>query len=933
MNERRTASSPISLMYLRRGLSSISLAATLTFTVCNSLAETIEGTGSEITPNSILITKWWGDNYSNFAGMRGGIGSLRGQYSTFVPGVGPRFFVDGAIERVDFFGNVDLGGTGSLYFIDSSVRTTEWVSANERLLLLRTEIRAGQYLNAGSDAHLENSTVSLGGAFRVGGTLSSKMSVIDVGSSLSIGVALVADGSNISTARDLAVNRGVGLSGSPLSVGQSLLVGGNFYAVNSPTTVGRQLSIGSNFNVFDTPVSVAQSLSVGGNLNAVNSPFNVGGTFSMGSGLNANNSSVAVGQSLSAASNIDLLNSPVRVGQHLSTRSSIVAVNSPMNVAANLTTGGNFSAQNSPVNVGKSLSVNGQFNALNSPLAVGENMNVGGNVSLINSPLRVGGDLSIGGSLAAINSSINVGRSLGVGGNLELSGGSLTAPIVSISPGGLLSGTGSIFGTLINSGTVSPGNSPGTIYVGGNYIQSSSGTLVIQIPSRQGPHDRLVVGGRASLDGTLALSIGFAPQRHDSFTILTASRGIDGEFSRFINPYPRRPGNLLYFDVSYEENAVLIEAIQNDFKHALSIFKLTPNHTATAAALDSALFDMRQDEVLTYLDALDIRAVPGNLDLIAPDELTSLYTIGFSQSLTQVFTVEQRLADLRLNRPQIGVPSDKPKGARFGHFVTATGAFTDQGSSPNAPGYDVESGGSLVGLDYRVSEGLTIGFATGYSRTSGDITGAGSVTVDGGRAALYGQYYDGDFFAQGMIGGGFNSYDTRRTALEGTALGDTDGTEINAAATFGYDVRLGQFTITPLTSAMFTQIGISSFDERGSLQPLRIENQEEESFRTRAGLRASTTRAVGKASVTPSVSAEWQHEYMEDELGISSRFANGSGESFTVHGPKTNRDSALLTAALNVSWNRVAWYLAYQADIGRNKYENHSALTGIRVSW
>ncbi|MCE9519807.1 MAG: hypothetical protein K8R87_09680, partial [Verrucomicrobia bacterium] len=63
------------------------------------------------------------------------------------------------------------------------------------------------------------------------------------------------------------------------------------------------------------------------------------------------------------------------------------------------------------------------------------------------------------------------------------------------------------------------------------------------------------------------------------------------------------------------------------------------------------------------------------------------------------------------------------------------------------------------------------------------------------------------------------------------------------------------------------------------------------------------------------------------------RFASSPSSHFTVHGPKIGRDSALLTAAVNVAWRRYACYLAYQADLGCKNYENQSVLAGFRVGW
>ncbi len=50
------------------------------------------------------------------------------------------------------------------------------------------------------------------------------------------------------------------------------------------------------------------------------------------------------------------------------------------------------------------------------------------------------------------------------------------------------------------------------------------------------------------------------------------------------------------------------------------------------------------------------------------------------------------------------------------------------------------------------------------------------------------------------------------------------------------------------------------------------------------------------------MSAQWQHEFLDTELPLNASFEQGSDSHFTVYGPKVGRDSALLTAAINVGW-------------------------------
>ena len=55
---------------------------------------------------------------------------------------------------------------------------------------------------------------------------------------------------------------------------------------------------------------------------------------------------------------------------------------------------------------------------------------------------------------------------------------------------------GTVGGNLVNNGTVSPGDSPGTLTVNGNYTQNASGNLIIEIAE---PRD-----ARSSADGRVA---------------------------------------------------------------------------------------------------------------------------------------------------------------------------------------------------------------------------------------------------------------------------------------------------------------------------------------------------------------------------------------------------------------------------------------------
>jgi hypothetical protein len=131
---------------------------------------------------------------------------------------------------------------------------------------------------------------------------------------------------------------------------------------------------------------------------------------------------------------------------------------------------------------------------------------------------------------------------------------SLTSPLVTVQAGGLLKGSGALIGNVVNLGTISPGNSPGTLTINGNFTQGSGGIYNVQIFSLQN-YSRLVISGHANLDGTLRLTLasGFQLTPGERFVVLTAGQGISGTFRTISSNTP--------VDVTYANGVVDVNAV------------------------------------------------------------------------------------------------------------------------------------------------------------------------------------------------------------------------------------------------------------------------------------------------------------------------------------------------------------------------------------
>src|SRR5262249_34942785 len=127
--------------------------------------------------------------------------------------------------------------------------------------------------------------------------------------------------------------------------------------------------------------------------------------------------------------------------------------------------------------------------------------------------------LSINSGWLKADEGVEVGSASGEGNLMIASAGILFAPVVAVGAQGELSGTGDIVGNVMNEGLVSPGSSPGTLDVSGNFAQNEGGVLKMEIASASS-FDQLNIGGALMAGGTLDVDLlSFSPAAGDTFDL------------------------------------------------------------------------------------------------------------------------------------------------------------------------------------------------------------------------------------------------------------------------------------------------------------------------------------------------------------------------------------------------------------------------------
>ncbi len=502
----------------------------------------------------------------------------------------------------------------------------------------------------------------------------------------------------------------------------------------------------------------------------------------------------------------------------------------------------------------------------------------------------------------------------------------------------------------------------------GGYVQSGGEIRMHLEGTKSGSYTRFNVAGTANLSGGTVFVYdatgNYVPQGDDRQNILHTTGGLTGRFasdspySKFYNAdldrnfFYHRGDTLLYPTITYKAKDAYIKWVQGSFSNGN--LDLTPNQTSVANSLDiyTDQHPGDPDGVVTYLNRQNIADLPALYDLIAPDELTAIFQMGFSAAEIQNNNIERHLAQVRQGSvtaspaPQY-TPSAKgskggmveqtamaPETNRWSVFLEGTGGSAEVGSTYNADGYEFDTMGMTLGADLRVSDHFAIGVLGSYSNSDASLVNHGNIDAENYKGAVYATLFGNGFYLDALLGAGYNSYDTRRSSLLGYADGSPDGWELNTLLNAGYDLHHGNWTFGPSASVSYTQVNLNSFTETGSMTPLNYPDQDQESLRSDLGVTISYTAMLNGIKITPQVRVSWQHEFLDSTQSMDSRFASGNGPLFTVDGPEMDRNRALISAGVNVQITpTVAVYGYYDGQLGSSNYSANNVSAGVKIDF
>jgi hypothetical protein len=544
------------------------------------------------------------------------------------------------------------------------------------------------------------------------------------------------------------------------------------------------------------------------------------------------------------------------------------------------------------------------------------------------------------------------------GGGLHVINGTLIADTITINPGNVFGGSGSIRGnTIFLSGSVlAPGNSPGIqTQASGNATLAGGTTFIAELGGTtagdgNGFHDQYFVqAGSLSLDaaaGGVLLDVkswltadgvtAFTAARRDVFSILRASNGITGTFNDITTGTAiTQVGQSNFTTWMLYDNQVSAHTTGNLYGTGLL-------GNQTFAAYATAPW---QTGILTSI---------WNQSVTASASSTSANPAGFINSDTLagkaaviVLTSDDLGRDLALMSPSayVAVPDfgltvgrdllgqalDNASLWKEGKWIVGAGYSRSQhdylGGANVVSHYRLQADSTVASVRYQLAPAWQVGTFFGY--TDGQSNGLGGSSKI--RGTTFGLLADGvetlagrSVAMRAAVSFGDLTYDLSRN---GTRATDQKMSTVAAELSASVDLYKSEtLSFGPSIGMNYGLAKLSAFDEAGGALPLSVAAGSAESAVTTAGLQLTYDMT---SAVVVTLKAGWEHEFA-DAANIGANFFGGSGSGFSVSASQS-RNAAVGGLDLLVRLPR-AFTLHLTGEVRDNRQFNRNVVLGAAVN-
>lgn len=308
---------------------------------------------------------------------------------------------------------------------------------------------------------------------------------------------------------------------------------------------------------------------------------------------------------------------------------------------------------------------------------------------------------------------------------------------------------------------------------------------------------------------------------------------------------------------------------------------------------------------------------------------------------------DAQLAANTLDGARGGAAGPDDMSGRWGGFVNVGYAWGDVDQTSLQDSYKYRSTSLLIGADYRVTDAFVLGGAFSYSDTHSDYDlSLGNVKARTSGVAAYGTYYKDTWYIDGFLAYGSIDYDSTRnifipsnnpvaapirTSATASPNGDQWSASIGAGRSYEW---AGSMTITPTARLGYIHVKNKAFSENepNNGLGLAVDARTLNSLQSALGGKLSTVINSSTGVFGPYFSAQWMHEFKNDNPSIISKYiADPTNNFFAIPTATPTRDYGVFAIGTSVTLpNSLSGFAQLSGAAGLKNESNYGVVLGIR---
>jgi len=371
-------------------------------------------------------------------------------------------------------------------------------------------------------------------------------------------------------------------------------------------------------------------------------------------------------------------------------------------------------------------------------------------------------------------------------------------------------------------------------------------------------------------------------------------------------------------------------ALQNQFLFYVDGIHLTSHGFAVLGEyivnrLNAPLTFAPQGDVATISAMGFASTLFGKLDLFRE-------TYGFAPKTMNAYGADMRA-------PYTKAPPLAPIAfSPWSFYMQGNGGISDRQATVASTGFNLDSVGGTIGLEYRINANSFVGTAFDYSNPKARLfNNAGTTDANSYQLGFYGGWANAHFFAQGLATVGHQDFRNTRPGVVDTITSNPDGTTFVVAGKTGYLFDAGKAQLGPIGGLIYARARVNGYTEAGDpVLTLSVGSQTAEALIGSVGVQFRMPFEVNGRIINPYLNLTAEDDFIGNGrlIQFSATSAPLIVNNWSVpNGTSQNVYGRVATGFVAPVWNNVAITANVSRTFGHQGGDDFYGTGGFKVSF